>query len=311
MAAFTVLSCDNLPDNAAAAREAVLAAADRLDGRLSRWIEDRVSFPASMVDRITPFTSPADRASVEREFHIADRWPVMTEPFAQWVIEDRFCNGRPPLELVDALFVSDVQPYKLIKNRLLNGTHSALCYLGYLAGYRKTDEAMADPLFVRFVEQLMRAEVAPLLPADVTGMELSEYCRTVLERLRNPAIGDELSRLCRRGSTKMADYLLPSLIEARAAGRSTPLLTLAVAGWLRYARAVDLEGEPIAVTDSRAAELAELERAGREEPARLLDCDIFGELAGDRRLCGEVVELIRRIDEMGVHSVIRERLERA
>jgi mannitol-1-phosphate/altronate dehydrogenase len=264
-----------------------------------------------MVDRITPSTSPDDRDRIEREFQIADRWPVVTESFAQWVIEDRFCNGRPPLELVDALFVSDVTPYKLIKNRLLNGTHSALGYLGYLAGHRRTDEVMADPILADFIEQLMRNEVVPLLPSGVAGMELSEYCDTVLERLGNPAIGDELSRLCRRGSTKMADYLLPSLATARADGRPAPLLTLAVAGWLRYVRGTDLQGQPIAVTDGRAVELAELEQAGRHDPATLLDSDIFGELAGDRQLSEELAGLIGRIDEVGVRQVIREGLVRS
>ncbi|WP_063838899.1 mannitol dehydrogenase family protein [Streptomyces glaucescens] len=291
LAPFTVLSCDNLPDSAAATREGVMTVAARRDRSLARWIEERVSFPGSMVDRITPATTPDDRDVVEEDFLVGDRWPVITEPFTQWVIEDDFCNDRPPLDRVGALFVDDVAPYKLIKSRLLNGAHCALGYVGWLAGHRCTYQAMADPLVADFVRRLMREEIAPLLPADVPGMDLGTYCDTVLERLRNPRIGDQLARLCRRGSTKMPDYLLPSLHDAHAQGRSRTRLAFAVAAWLRYLRGVDLEGEPIDVQDARAEELREAALRGGCDPSPLLAItDVFGGLADDT----ESVAVIRR-----------------
>ncbi|GAA2450546.1 mannitol dehydrogenase family protein [Streptomyces glaucus] len=281
-APFTVLSCDNLPDSAAAAREAVMALAARRDPALARWIEERVSFPGSMVDRITPATTPGDRDEVEEDFRVGDRWPVITEPFTQWVIEDDFCNDRPPLDRVGALFVDDVAPYKLIKSRLLNGVHCALGYVGCLAGHRSTDQAMADPAVAGFVQRLMREEIAPLLPADVPGMDLGTYCDTVLERLRNASIGDRLARLCRRGSTKVPDYLLPSLHAAHAQDRPRTLLAFAVAAWMRYLRAVDLDGAPIDVQDARAEELREAALRGGDDPGPLLAVtDVFGDLADD------------------------------
>lgn len=290
-APFTVLSCDNLPDSAAAAREAVMTLADRRDPALARWIEERVSFPGSMVDRITPATTPGDRDEVEDDFQVGDRWPVITEPFTQWVIEDDFCNDRPPLDRVGALFVDDVAPYKLIKSRLLNGVHCALGYVGYLAGHRSTDQAMADPAVAEFVEHLMREEIAPLLPADIPGMDLGPYCDTVLERLRNPSIGDQLARLCRRGSTKMPDYLLPSLHAAHTQDRPRARLAFATAAWMRYLRGTDLDGAPIDVQDARAEELRQAALQGGDDPAPLLAVtDVFGDLADDT----DGVAVIRR-----------------
>jgi mannitol-1-phosphate/altronate dehydrogenase len=302
---FTVLSCDNVTDGGGAAKRAVLTLAGSRGSDLVDWIEERVSFPSSMVDRITPATAPADRDKIQDEFSVADRWPVITEPFAQWVIQDWFCNGRPPLEQVGVRFVQDVAPYKLIKARLLNGIHCALGYLGSLAGYRTTDEAMTDPVLADFIERLMREEIAPLLPAGVAGMELDSYQAAVLERLRNPAIGDQLSRLCRRGSTKMADYLLPSLLQASAEGRPHRLLTLAVAGWIRYARGADLAGAQLEVQDARADELRVLADGFCDEPELLNEfSDLFQQLCGDGRFIGALRFWIESLDSDGLHPTL-------
>ncbi|QFZ18372.1 mannitol dehydrogenase family protein [Saccharothrix syringae] len=304
-APFTVLSCDNLPDSAAAAREATAALARGRDPGLAAWIAERVTFPGSMVDRITPTTTPEDREEVEHDFGVDDRWPVITEPFRQWVIEDAFCNDRPPLDRVGARFVDDVAPYKLIKSRLLNGTHCALGYLGHLAGHRSTDGAMADPAVAGFVERLMRTEIAPLLPADVPGMDLGDYCGTLLERFRNPAISDPLSRLCRRGSTKVPDYLLPSLHDARAQGGPRVLLTFAVATWLRYLRGVDLRGEPIDVQDARAGELREAAERGGDDPRPLLDLtDVFGDLRDDADCVADLRRFLTALDRDGLPAAV-------
>jgi mannitol-1-phosphate/altronate dehydrogenase len=302
-APFTVLSCDNLPNSAAVARNAVMVLAGRRDPALADWIAERVTFPGSMVDRITPATTVEDRDEVEREFRVDDRWPVITEPFSQWVVEDAFCNDRPPLDRAGVRFVPDVTPYKLIKSRLLNGVHCALGYVGYLAGHRSTDEAMADPVVADFVERLMREEIAPLLPADVPGMELDAYCGSLLERFGNPAIGDQLSRLCRRGSTKMPDYLLPSLHEARRAGRPHARLTFAVAAWLRYLRGVDLDGGPIEVQDARADELRAAAEQGGDDPTPLLRfTDVFDDLAEDADCVAELRTNLAALDRDGVRG---------
>jgi fructuronate reductase/mannitol 2-dehydrogenase len=301
---FTVLSCDNLPDSGAAARTAVTSFAALRDPALADWITANVTFPSSMVDRITPETSPSTRDEIERLFQVPDRWPVVTEPFRQWVIEDDFCAGRPPLERVGVQFVADVAPYKLIKARLLNGGHSALGYLGSLRGHQTTDEAMADPIVRQVLETMLAQEVQPLLPV-VPGVDLDDYRRTTLARFSNPAIGDSLARLARRGSVKMPSYLLPSLHEALAQRRPHGLLLLAVAGWFRYLQGTDLAGRPLSVEDPKAASLQALARAGGTDPRQLLGMrSIFGHLADSRTVVAELAALLRLLDESGLESAV-------
>jgi mannitol 2-dehydrogenase len=305
---FTVLSCDNVPANGAVAQDAVTGFARLRDPWLAAWIEEHVAFPHSMVDRITPRTTPAVRRSLAHRFGVCDRWPVATEPFSQWIVEDAFCNDRPPLDEVGVQFVVDVEPYELTKKRLLNGTHCAMAYLGHLAGHRVTGEAMADPLFAGYVERLMEDEIAPLLP-PVAGLDLAAYTRTVRRRLANPRIGDQLARLCGRGSTKMPAYLLPSLAEARAAGRPHALLTLAVAGWIRYLRGSDEQGRPIEIADAHAGRLRELAVIGGDDPRPVLrERWLFGELAGDEELATALTLSLRRLCDLGARGAIAESL---
>src|SRR4051812_12122998 len=243
-APFTVASCDNLPGNGDAARASVLSLAERRDRRLAAWIEEHVEFPNSMVDRITPKTVPADRDGVAANFGVLDNWPVVTEPFSQWVLENRFCNRRPPLDEVGVQFVDDVAPYALMKTRLLNASHCAIGVLGSLAGLRQAQAVMRDPAFSEYVARFMGDEKGPVLP-PVPGVDLPAYRRRVLERLANPRIGDSLSRLCRSGSSKFPAHVVPSITAVRRVGGDAPLLTLALAGWFRYLRGVDEHGRAI------------------------------------------------------------------
>jgi len=236
-----VLSRDNMQDNGSVARTAVVSYARLRDEVLARWIEDTVAFPSSMVDRITPETTLEAQELVVSTVGVDDHWAVVTEPFMQWIVQDTFCNGRPPLEQVGVQFVADVRSYELMKTRLLNASHSALGYLGSLAGYHDTDEAMGDPLIRAYLARLMNTEVTPLLP-ETPGIDLAAYKRTLLERFANPAIKDQLARLCARGSSKVPTFLLPSIREALEQGRPHALLALAVAGWFRYLRGVDDAG---------------------------------------------------------------------
>jgi mannitol 2-dehydrogenase len=262
-----------------------------------------------MVDRITPETDDAARDLVAGRFGVRDRSPVITEPFRQWVIEDRFAQGRPPLERVGVQFVDDVTPYKLMKTRLLNAGHSALGYLGYLVGgYATTSEAMANPVIADYLAALMRQEITALLP-EVPGVDVAAYQSVLLERFSNPRISDQLSRLCGRGSTKMPAYLLPSLMAARAEGRPTTLLTLAVAGWCRYLQGYDLAGNPIEIKDARKDVLQPLAVAKGTDPRPLLgERDIFGALGDDPEFVETLQAAIRDIEEYGPAATIAEYL---
>jgi mannitol 2-dehydrogenase len=307
IAPFTVLCCDNIPDNTQPARTALVSFAALRDPDLARWIDTHVAFPSTMVDRITPSTSKSEREFVEHTFGIADRWPVVTEPYCQWIIEDSFSDARPPLEEVGAQFVADVSDHKLIKTRLLNGTHIALGCLGTLAGYQRTDEAMKDHVIFDYVEQLMRDEIQPLLPA-VPGMNTPGYRNTLLTRLSNPRMGDQLSRLARRGSTKISSFLLPSLQEAIVQDRPHTLLMLALAGWARYLRGYDLQGREIRIDDPQSELLTKLATMEGNNPGALLRHEIFTELRLVPCFTERFGDMIADIDELGVLPTLRRAL---
>jgi mannitol 2-dehydrogenase len=301
---FTVLSCDNMQANGEAARSAVVGFARLRDEVLARWIVDNVCFPNSMVDRITPSTGQVEREEVARTFGVDDRWPVITEPFSQWVVEDCFTAGRPPLERVGVRFVRDVADHELMKTRLLNASHSALGYLGRLVGHGRTDEVMADEVLHEYVRRLMAEEIAPQL-TEPEGIDLPEYQRSLLHRFANPAIGDRLDRLCRRGSTKMPNYLLPSLHRALADDRPYDLLALAVAGWFRYLQGTDDTGAEIEVEDPQAERLTALARAGGTDPRPLLgERSVFGDLADHPDLVDAVATDLRQMARDGVRATV-------
>jgi mannitol-1-phosphate/altronate dehydrogenase len=302
---FTVLSCDNLTDSGAAARSATLAHAATLGEDAHDWIDRHVTFPSSMVDSITPATTDESRDWVEEHFGVDDAVPVVTERFAQWVVEDSFCNGRPPLDEVGVRFTSDVGPHKLVKARMLNGTHSALGYVGALAGFGRTDEAVSDPLVHAFVDALMATEIAPLLPHDVPDMNLDEYRSSLLDRLANSAIADPLSRLCRRGTTKMADYLLPSLADARRRGMPHDLLLVSTAAWLRYLRGTDLAGNRLEIDDPEEELIAAAAALPLAEGVRLLvdRLPAFRDLRREPEFVDTLVELVEALDARGLDVV--------
>jgi mannitol 2-dehydrogenase len=306
-APFTVLCCDNIPDNTQAARTALVSFAACKDPGLARWIDTYVAFPSTMVDRITPQTSKAEREFVQQTFGVADQWPVLTEPYCQWVIEDSFSDGRPPLDEVGAQFVADVSDHKLVKTRLLNGTHIAMSCLAMLTGYQRTDEAMGNEVIFDYVEQLMRDEIQPLLPA-VPGMNTPEYRDTLLSRLSNPQMSDQLSRLARRGSEKIASFLLPSLHEAIEQDRPHTLLMVALAGWARYLRGYDLKGRTIRVDDPQKELLTKLASMDGNDPGPLLRHEIFAELRMIPGFADRLRAMITDIDEHGVIPALRHAL---
>jgi len=307
-APFTVLSCDNVPQNGDMARKTLLAFAARRDPALHDWIAAHVAFPNSMVDRITPQTTDADRKMVRAEFGIEDAWPVVCEPFRQWIIEDVFSNGRPPLEQVGVQFTTDVHPYEMMKLRLLNASHSAMGYLGYLGGYQYIHEIMADNLFREYIRRLMDQEVTPLL-APVPGIDLADYKATLLTRFANPTIKDQVTRICLDGSSKVPKFLLPSLSEALASGGPTTLLTLALAGWFRYLRGEDEQGRPYTIDDPRAAELQALARQGKADPGLLLGLtDLFGDLGQSPTLVAELRRFGEQLDAVGARATLAQAL---
>ncbi|HWH15945.1 MAG TPA: mannitol dehydrogenase family protein [Miltoncostaeaceae bacterium] len=307
---FTVLSCDNVPGNGRIARAALVGYAGLRDPDLAEWIAREVAFPSSMVDRITPHTTDADRSLLADRFGVEDRWPVVTEPFSQWVVEDDFCAGRPPLEAVGVHVVPDVAPYALMKTRLLNASHCALGHLGVVAGVGTTHAAMREPVFAETIRRMMDEEVAPLLP-PVPGVDLAAYRASLLARLANPSIGDPLTRLCRAGSAKVPAHVLASVREARRAGRRHDLLTLAVAGFCRSLEGTDEHGSPLVVDEPMAPLLRPLARRAAADPAGLVSVrEVFGDLGADQGFVRDLGAALRAIASRGVRGALADALAR-
>ncbi len=308
---FAVMSCDNLPGNGDVARRMIVAFTRLTDPDLAAWIEEHVAFPNAMVDRITPVTAPEDIAVLEEEFGVRDGWPVVCEPFTQWVLEDDFPHGRPALELVGAQVVDDVVPYELMKLRLLNASHQALCYLGYLAGHRHAHEVMGEELFRRFVLGYMRREGAPTLP-EVAGQDLDEYTSTLVERFANPEIRDTLARLCAESSDRIPKWLVPVIRDNLATDGRVDLSALVVAAWARYAEGRDEEGEPIEVVDRlRDRVMAAAARQAGDDLAFLRDPDLFGDLVDDERFTSDYREALASLHEAGARTTVGLWVERA
>lgn len=277
MKPFTVLSCDNVQGNGDVTRKVMLRFAELRDPSLKNWLAEQGAFPNCMVDRITPATTDADRALVRESFGIEDAWPVVTEPFRQWVIEDRFCNGRPAFEKVGVQMTPDVHPYETMKLRLLNAGHSAMGYLGYLAGFEYIYEIMADPQFRKSIRDLMNEEVTPILK-PVPGVDLDEYKETLIERFANPTVKDQTSRICLDGSAKMPKFILPSIREQLAHGGPVRRLSLAVASWCRFLAGTDEQGKPIEIQDPMADELHQHAKAADKDLRPFLGMrEIFGD----------------------------------
>ena len=274
---FTVMSCDNVQSNGDVTKRMLLAFAERRDPSLRDWIAENGAFPNSMVDRITPATTDADRAMIRETYGIDDAWPVVTEPFRQWVIEDAFCGGRPLWEQVGVQMTSDVHPYETMKIRLLNASHSAMGYLGFLAGFEHIHEVMADELFRRFVIDFMDEEVTPILD-EVPGIDLATYKKTLVERFSNPAIKDQISRICMDGSAKIPKFILPTIREQLQRGGPTRRASLVIASWCRAMAGTDDQGAKIEVLDPMAGVLREHARAAGRDPEKFLDIrEVFGE----------------------------------
>ncbi|VUD56318.1 Mannitol 2-dehydrogenase [Thalassocella blandensis] len=276
VAPFTVMSCDNLPHNGEVAKNALLSFTSLQDPDLKQWIETHVTFPNAMVDRITPVTSAEHRQQLADKFDVEDEWPVVCEPFIQWVVEDKFCNGRPAWENVGVQFTDDVTPYETMKIGLLNGSHLALTYLGTLLGYQYAHQTMEDENIRLFVREFMDKDVTPLLkPAP--GIDFDEYKDTLIERFSNTEICDQLTRICSDGSSKFPKFIFPTLKGLIRDEQSLDRVSLIVAAWCHYLRGVDESGALYNILDPRLDKLQSVCRKSGDITEEFLGFyEIFG-----------------------------------
>lgn len=263
----TLMSLDNLPSNGHLLQGMVLAFAAQVDTGLAAWIASDCTFPCSMVDRIVPRTTDADRKDVAQALGLNDAWPVLAEPYLEWVVEDRFAAGRPDWTAGGARFVADAAPFETLKLRTVNGAHSALAYLSVMAGWETVDRAMAHPALRGYLSALLQEEIVPTLPG-LPGLDLSQYQERLLRRFANPALKHQTLQIAMDGSQKLPQRLLDTVHARLAEGLPIPGLALAVAAWLHYLRGVDEAGRGYGIQDPMVGVLAErLEMAERAAEA--------------------------------------------
>jgi mannitol 2-dehydrogenase len=294
---LTILSFDNMPGNGTAARRATVSAAARFDAELASWVQENCTFPNSMVDRITPVTADADREWLLETMGIEDRWPVVAEPFRQWVVEDEFAAGRPPWEDVGALVTDRVHDWELYKLRMLNAGHSCMAYLSALAGITFVDEAMAVPAIPTFLEALLYREAMPTL-VEIPGHPREEYVASVLERFSNGGVRDQIARLCIDGSAKFPTFLIPTIVRQLEIDGPIDRAATALAGWARYLGVVDPADQSFDASGDTARRYA-ADATGDPLAFLAYEAVFPPELQTSARFRGAFAESYRRIAEDG------------
>ncbi|MBP0903196.1 mannitol dehydrogenase family protein [Mariniflexile gromovii] len=302
----TVQSCDNVQGNGHVAKEMILSYVKAVEPELVSWIEANVSFPNSMVDRITPATSPSDITGLLETSGIDDVWPVVCEPFHQWVIEDDFIAGRPAWETVGAQFVKDVVPYEKMKLSLLNAGHSVLGILGALIGYSTIDEAANNPEISAFLKSFMDKEVTPIL-GNLEGVNLEKYKESLLQRFGNIYIKDQIDRICSESSAKFPIFVLPTVNAQLKQNGPIEYAAFVVAAWAIYSLGVNETGDELVVKDAMKTILNEKAIASKENPKAFLEIEsVFGKIKDSAEFVDIYTNSYNNIVEHGVEKCVME-----
>ncbi|EJO4622303.1 fructuronate reductase [Shigella flexneri] len=305
--AFTVMSCDNVRENGHVAKVAVLGLAQARDPQLAAWIEENVTFPCTMVDRIVPAATPETLQEIADQLGVYDPCAIACEPFRQWVIEDNFVNGRPDWDKVGAQFVADVVPFEMMKLRMLNGSHSFLAYLGYLGGYETIADTMTNPDYRKAAFALMMQEQAPTLSMP-EGTDLKAYATLLIERFSNPSLRHRTWQIAMDGSQKLPQRLLDPVRLHLQNGGSWRHLALGVAGWMRYTQGVDEQGNAIDVVDPMLAEFqkinAQYQGADRVKALLGLSGIFADDLPQNADFVGAVTAAYQQLCERGARECV-------
>jgi fructuronate reductase len=307
---FTVLSCDNLPDNGEVLQRVVMQFAQQISPKLADWISTNTCFPSTMIDRIVPATTDNDRRDIEARLGVRDEGVVVAEPFSQWVIEDKFSDGRPQWEKVGALLVKDVHVFETIKLRLLNGAHSIMAYTGYLSGFDFISQVMQETAFVKMIELYMAREAGETLHVP-DGFDVETYKQQLRDRFSNKALKHRTWQIAMDGSQKLPQRLLGSVRQQLMGNGHIAILCLGVAAWIRYVSGVDEKGSAIEVSDPLATELRALCDANAGNPAATVRAilglvKIFGDdLSQDEKFVATVIGWLEQFYARGVLATIK------
>ncbi|WP_418264626.1 mannitol dehydrogenase family protein [Flavobacterium faecale] len=305
-AGVTILSCDNIEGNGDVTKKMLLSYIEFAQPDLLDWVKDNVSFPNSMVDRITPATIPADIAELKEVSGIEDQWPVVCESFQQWVIEDEFIAGRPNLEAVGVQFVKNVAPYEKMKLGLLNAGHSVVGILGSLMGYSTIDEAVTDPNIGTFLANYLDVEVTPIL-RDLEGMDLTAYKQTLINRFSNIYIKDQIDRICSETSAKMPKFILPTVQEQLKGDKAISLASFVIAAWAVYSLGFNEKKEAINIKDALQETLLAQAKLAQEYPKNFLELEeVFGNLSKSEIFSDAFAKAYQNIVSFGVEKCIIE-----
>jgi len=308
IAPFTVMSCDNIQGNGHLAKKMFVSFATKVDATLGEWMASSVAFPNSMVDRITPMTTPENIEEVEASTGLFDAWPVVSETFFQWVLEDDFPSGRPPFERAGVQLVSDVEPYELMKLRFLNASHQALAYFGHLLGFSLVHDAVNDPDIQTLLRRYMADEAEATL-RPVPGVDLAEYQNTLITRFTNAEVKDTVARLAAETSDRIPKWLVPVISERLDQGLGVPVSASVVASWARYAEGVDEAGNPIAVVDNLKSEVMALAAKNNEDPlAFVRNTALFGNLAEREGFTTPYLWALQSLKSVGARATLQELL---
>jgi mannitol 2-dehydrogenase len=302
--AFTIMSCDNLRHNGDQARNATVSYARARDAALAAWIEENVTFPNGMVDRITPATTPEWREKLKGFNGVEDKAPVICEDFIQWVLEDKFCNGRPDFAKSGVTMTDNVTPYEEAKIRLLNGSHQMLSYPAFLSGLKKVDVSLGDSLFHSYLENFLNEDSGPFL-SDIPGMELSSYKKILIQRFGNQAIGDQLARLCLDGGSKIPGFLLPTLKANLEKYGRCPRMSYLLACYNRYIHNLkDDNGEEFELREPNAMSILQ-PIIDSKDPMTLIQCnDLLGDSAQYPEFVKEYLTLHEEILKNGARKTL-------
>jgi len=304
---LTILSCDNIQHNGDICKKMLITFINEAEPGLEDWVKIHVTFPNCMVDRITPITTTSDINKLKSRFGIADTWPVVCEPFIQWVIEDNFSNGRPEWDRTGVQFVDEVEPYERMKIRLLNTGHSLLGLSGSLLGYNTIDETVRDSVLVKLLRKFMDEEVTPVL-GTIEGIDLEKYKESLIQRFANSNIKDHLTRICAESSAKIPKFLLPTIQEQLERSGQVKIGAFIVASWCRYLELADTPGYNFEIQDVMKAELLQAVKASvDEDPLSFLKIKaVFGHLVHSKRFVHTYIEMINNLRNQRVNEFIRE-----
>ncbi|WP_372755925.1 mannitol dehydrogenase family protein [Labilibaculum sp.] len=306
LAGCTIQSCDNIQGNGDVAKKALLNYVEKAEPELLAWIKENVSFPNAMVDRITPVTVASDIENLQEEFQVNDQWPVVCEPFIQWVVEDKFAAGRPEWEKVGAQFVTNVVPFENMKLRLLNAGHSVLGMLGALHGYKTIDEAAHDEDFSVFLKAFMDEEVTPIL-GDLGDIDLDQYKASLIKRFQNVYIKDIIPRICLESSAKIPIFLLPTIKAQLAGDGNIARAAFVVAAWCKYNDGTDENGNSYAIDDAMSNELIRAAALSHQTPIRFLEIEpIFGDMVDNKAFADAFLASLKMLRSKKVKDCVKE-----